>query len=456
LRETEQTDNSSKTKFVYDANGNVSSIIYSASADNSIPVAPTVNNSYDPNNNLATTTAVDAANKPLSSITFGYDALNRLTSMSFADGYGLGNGSLNYTYDDNGSLTSIHYPDGLIISYNPNPLGNPTQLVRTDSNFQTLVVGDIKYSPFNTITSYQGGVNVTHTLDAMGRISNIAAGSIVNRTYSYDGENNVLSITNNLNTSENESFTYDYANRLITANGVWGAASYHYDMGNNITQLQVGSQTNNYTYSTNNLLTAITGSTNENITYDANGNVIQKGDDHYLYDAAGHLIHFNNASHTIDFKYDPLGHVITTREDEKRLLITVYDRDGKLMYKENRDLVNNTNEITDYIYLEGKLVATATHSVYDAQNVTFHYLITNPLGSPIASITNGQVDWTQSYRPFGIELKERPTPGDHIGFTGKETVKDMNLVNMNARYYAPSLGRFMAYDPAPPEVDNIF
>ncbi|WP_206609124.1 RHS repeat-associated core domain-containing protein, partial [Cysteiniphilum litorale] len=41
-------------------------------------------------------------------------------------------------------------------------------------------------------------------------------------------------------------------------------------------------------------------------------------------------------------------------------------------------------------------------------------------------------------------------------FTGKETVKDMNLVNMNARYYAPSLGRFMAYDPAPPEVDNIF
>ncbi|WP_157968394.1 hypothetical protein, partial [Cysteiniphilum litorale] len=42
LRETEQTDNSSKTKFVYDANGNVSSIIYSASADNSIPVAPTV------------------------------------------------------------------------------------------------------------------------------------------------------------------------------------------------------------------------------------------------------------------------------------------------------------------------------------------------------------------------------------------------------------------------------
>jgi RHS repeat-associated protein len=199
-------------------------------------------------------------------------------------------------------------------------------------------------------------------------------------------------------------------------------------------------------------LTNTSGSLNEAYVYDKNGNVIQKGNNHYLYDAANHLIHFSDGTHNIDFMYDPNGHVISTKEDDKQAVITIYDQSGQLMYKEDP----NTNTATDYIYLKGKLAVKATHTIGDINNITYHYIITNPLGSPIASITNTTTDWVQTYQPFGIELKPEVHQTDHIGFTGKETVKDMNLVNMNARYYAPNIGRFMAFDAAPPSVDNVF
>lgn len=448
LRKTEQVNKASSASFSYDKNGAVKTISYSASSDGKIPAAPTLSNIYDANGNLQTV-SISNTNK----VDNSYDPLNRLITQRItyaAKAYGI-----TYYYDANGALMNVTYPDGFKINYHPNPLGNSTSIQREDANHRDSIVTAIAYSPFNTLTSYSSssGVKVDHALDTMGRIKTITAGSAVKRSYSYDGENNVLSITNNLDASQNESFSYDGANRLKTAHGPWGSGSYSYDKGNNITQLQVAGQTQHYTYNLKtNLVTELTGSTTDTISYDANGNIIQKGNDHYLYDAANHLIKFSNASHTIQFVYDANGYVILTQEDSKKPVITVHDQSGQLIYKEDP----NSNKATDYIYLAGKLAVEATHQIGDINNITYHHIITNPLGSPVASIVGATAEWTQTYRPYGIELKQRPTSEEHIGFTGKETVQDMNLVNMNARYYAPTMGRFMAFDPAPPTVANVF
>jgi RHS repeat-associated protein len=446
LRETEQTEGGSKTLFTYNANDQVKTISYEASSDNNIAQSTTKSYEYDANGNNTKITLGDQ------SVDFDYDPLNELLSETL--NYNTHAYKLAYYYNQYNDISNITYPDGFKINFAPNPLGNASQVKRMDNNFSNVIISNITYSSFQMISDYvlANTQHVSYSYDPMGRIDQLKAGTVVDQTYQYDGENNVLSITDNLDNSKNESFGYDVYDRLINAKGPWGEGTYQYDDGQNITLLQVGNQSNTYTYNANNLLTNTSGSLNEAYVYDKNGNVIQKGNNHYLYDAANHLIHFSDGTHNIDFMYDPNGHVISTKEDDKQAVITIYDQSGQLMYKEDP----NTNTATDYIYLKGKLAVKATHTIGDINNITYHYIITNPLGSPIASITNTTTDWVQTYQPFGIELKPEVHQTDHIGFTGKETVKDMNLVNMNARYYAPNIGRFMAFDAAPPSVDNVF
>lgn len=48
------------------------------------------------------------------------------------------------------------------------------------------------------------------------------------------------------------------------------------------------------------------------------------------------------------------------------------------------------------------------------------------------------------YQPFGEPIE---TPTDDIGYTGHKFDTDLGLSYMQARYYDPVLGRFMANDP---------
>ena len=70
-------------------------------------------------------------------------------------------------------------------------------------------------------------------------------------------------------------------------------------------------------------------------------------------------------------------------------------------------------------------------------------------GSPVAaSDENGNIIWRKEYSPYGEELNKDPkAAGDRRGFTGHVQDQDLGLVYMQARYYDPVLGRFMAIDP---------
>ncbi|QIV93864.1 RHS repeat domain-containing protein [Allofrancisella frigidaquae] len=421
------------------------------SSSNGIPASPTVTYGYDANNNV-TSKNMGAANQ----ISNTYDALNHLLTSSLKYSYpdGTSQKSISYIYDNYGHIKSITYPDRLVINYNPNGLGRSQSITSSSNN----IITGITYNSANNITSYAGAnFSLSIAYDNMNRATDIKTTS-VNSSYTYDGENNVISIIDGLSSSNNESFSYDGNNRLIQASGPWGQASYSYDNLNNITSLTTTNDgAHSYVYDGKNLLSFVTSNTKrgtQKLDYDTNGNVIKKGQDTYVYDAANHLISFKNKDHEIEFVYDPNGHVISTTEDGKKPVITYYDESGRLLYK--LDPNKTTQQVTDYIYLNDKLAVEARHDQGDLKNVSYHYITTNPLGSPIASTLNGVTEWRQIYRPYGLEKSQITQDEDHIGFTGKETVKNMNLVNMNARYYAPDFGRFMAYDPAEPTVGDLF
>jgi RHS repeat-associated protein len=90
-----------------------------------------------------------------------------------------------------------------------------------------------------------------------------------------------------------------------------------------------------------------------------------------------------------------------------------------------------------------------------AQTVTyFHNDIS---GSPaMATDAGGQVLWKEKYRPYGSKHTNSAEGNkDAIGFAGRPFDAGTGLSYMDARYYDPMLGRFMAVDPAAAEPNNV-
>ena len=104
----------------------------------------------------------------------------------------------------------------------------------------------------------------------------------------------------------------------------------------------------------------------------------------------------------------------------------------------------------------GWLAITATAQAEMIETITYYH---NDLtGSPVAATDEqGNVIWRKEYSPYGEELNQEQQP-DHRGFTGHVHDADLGLTYMQARYYDPTLGRFLAVDPAAvnPEVPFSF
>ncbi len=97
-------------------------------------------------------------------------------------------------------------------------------------------------------------------------------------------------------------------------------------------------------------------------------------------------------------------------------------------------------------------------SVSPAQAVvTVTYYHTDALGSVVtASDETGNLLWTESYRPYGERQENFISTDEHaLFFTGKPHDDDTGLSYFGARYYNPSIGRFMGVDPAGFQDANI-
>lgn len=77
------------------------------------------------------------------------------------------------------------------------------------------------------------------------------------------------------------------------------------------------------------------------------------------------------------------------------------------------------------------------------------YYHTDHLGSPVAATNDfGEVSWEEGYKPFGERVHSELAAIDNdIWYTGKEHDWETGFTYMNARYYDPAIGRFMAIDP---------
>jgi RHS repeat-associated protein len=101
----------------------------------------------------------------------------------------------------------------------------------------------------------------------------------------------------------------------------------------------------------------------------------------------------------------------------------------------------NTGKTTDY-YAVGPMGLRLTNSW------TPEYTHADHLGSPLAATdSKGAIVWRENYTPFGEAMRRPAGNANQPGFTGHVQDAASGLTYMQARYYDPLIGRFLATDP---------
>ena len=287
-------------------------------------------------------------------------------------------------------------------------------------------------------------------------------------TYTYDGAENVTSITDMIAGKVN-SFTYDGFDRVgkhlvstfdkaTNATVQESLQQYSYDnLGNLRNKPDVGK----LGYEANNLTRLQrlikTDGTQKNYTYDANGNMLQAGDNVVTWTSDNQPLRIENrkTGTTAQFIYDANQQRVQqiTGMVGKSETTTYVNAAFEVVYND----VGVNDRITQYkhhIYVDGAEVAMQVRTLKNnvKQPDELRYLHADALGN-IDTITDGHGAVLQriAYRPFGMRQVTASNDPDYQawtdrGFTGHEHLDGLGLIHMNARLYDPEIGRFLSPD----------
>ncbi|MBE2201483.1 MAG: RHS repeat-associated core domain-containing protein, partial [Anaerolinea sp.] len=192
--------------------------------------------------------------------------------------------------------------------------------------------------------------------------------------------------------------------------------------------------------------------------YDANGNMTKRVEGGVTttqnFNVENELSSVVSGGNTTSFTYDAAGMRVKSVEPGGKT--TYYAFPG---YEE--EVVGSTTTRRITYSVAGQAVALRVHVV--GNNSALYYLHSDHLGSTsLATNTSGGVisGSTARYTPFG-DWRTEPTAGlTDRGFTGHmhnnlgSAPEDIGLVYMAARWYSPTLGRFISADTLVPDPAN--
>jgi len=363
------------------------------------------------------------AENNMASLGFSYDAAGRLLAENQ-------NGlPVEFSYDMDDRRTGLTYADESL-SYVRNAAGfadTITSSLTSDTfTFQYDATGALLATLLPNALSNRLSYNAAHELTAV-----TAGSSFID--YSRDATGLILSKVTN---GAGKSYSYDAGQRLVSADGT----SYVYDIAGN-------NRNNNATFApdTNRLLEDDSTA----YSYSPAGNLVQKQNkidgsrSDYTWNSRNQLLKVerydsrNQLVRQQTFTYDPLG---------RRLSKTSNNQTVNYLY-DSQDIVAILNE-------NGEILSTIVHAEYIDSPLSIttgdqtYYYHQDHQGS-ILSLTDALQNEVESYNydPYGVtSLNQTVTTNNPYAFTGRE-LDDIDLYYYRARYYDPTIQRFLGEDP---------
>jgi len=369
----------------------------------------------------------------------------------------------NFTYDPLNRLIAISYADNSTTTISYDSVGRPVALI--DSIGGRI---DLAYDNLNRVVRETTGLGtVAYTYDSIGRRASMTANGQAPTNYSYDtasrltqvaqgaqvvvigydnkGHRTSLTYPNGTTTT----YSYDAASRLtgiFHERGVTNveSISYVYDAAGNRTAAVRGSNPAAILPGT---LQATYDAANEQISldnalftliYDANGNLLSRtdltGTTTYTWDARNRLIAVTGPGLTASFVYDALN---------RRISKTVNGISTQYLYDRN-DIVQEINgSAVTATYLRSLNV----DEVFVRMGASPEYYHTDAQGTTMMlTDATGIAKTTYTYTPFGETTVTGAASSNPFQLTGREN-DGSGLYYYRARYYSPSLHRFISEDP---------
>ena len=237
-------------------------------------------------------------------------------------------------------------------------------------------------------------------------------------------------------------------------------------LGNRVleNQTRASSVVTNYSYYPNSSRIMQAGSWQFN--YDANGNMTSRGTNgttdattgqfdwntsqgelwQYTYDLKNRLVSVQHGlagstslQSVAQYKYDIRDLRVETVKPVSTTY-TQYDQTGDLLWHDNGTQTRKYIEALGQIWAEVRTTGTASQ-------VYFHS--TDHEGSTdVITDSTGNISLGRDYEAFGSVVRSNGTIRFDASYTGKEFDTDTGLYYFNARWYDPTLGRFITEDPA--------
>ncbi len=235
---------------------------------------------------------------------------------------------------------------------------------------------------------------------------------------------NLTNLTTNFNSTTSNSWTLIYdANNQLTKDTVSDSSYMWHPSAGGTTTYSGINNLNQY------------GSVGGNaISYDKDGNLLTYGTYTFSYDTQSQLTQAINGSTTVNFEYDPL-----MRQVIKNV---TGGNDTRFLYSGSDQIIDynqSTGSLINHYIYGNSLIA----SVDSTGAVTYNH--EDQSGSVIATTnSSGTVTNQYSYSPFG---ESSTFTASGFGYTGQRFDSELGLYYLRARYYYPSLGRFLQPDP---------
>ncbi|MCP1307952.1 RHS repeat domain-containing protein [Paenibacillus tyrfis] len=400
-------------RYYYDVNGNVKTYIDRK--------GQTTSYGYNVRDQL--TSSVTGSE----TVSYEYDTAGRRTAMQD------GTGRTQYGYNNVGQLDAVTYPDGKKVLYVYDPQGNRTQM--TD--------------PFGYVIAY--GYDNRNRLKGVGP-------AMADWDASYDYKKNSLLSNVTQRNGIAWSYTFDGANLMNLSQTRYGAPvnsyGYTYDNNGNQTSKNENGQGNTFSYDK---LDRIEKSSqfNEAYTYDTRGNrqtmqsskSIDMSGAGYRYDDRNRLAQVTtDDGKNVSYRYNGDGMLYERTENGQT---TRYYYDGANMIAEGT--VSNGTVTMKARYIRGGSGLVARQ---DASGTKTFYLH-NGHGDVVGLADgNGNVINRYTYDIWGNPLSTSEQVPQPFRYSGEFWDSSTNLQYLRARWYDPSVGRFINEDTYEGDIAN--